>query len=87
MAILLTEIRRTGANVYELQFMDEGQPVAFTFVHHPERGRVEGNHEFGVHFDGRTSGREAMIALGKFIEGRPVNFPVELPWTGASSRL
>jgi len=86
-AILLTGIRKTSPNIYELQFQDEGQPIAFTFVYHPGRDRFAGNQAFDNHFEGRTSGREAMRALGAITEGRHVSFPIELRHTGTTSKL
>jgi hypothetical protein len=86
-AILLENIRQTGTNNYDLDFVDEGVRVSFSFVYHPERGRCDGNRAFADHFEGRTSGREAMMALGRFIAGQHVDFPVEVPATGWSNRF
>ena len=87
MAILLTGIHETAVNTYRLDFLDEGTVIAFTFVYRPERRRFEGNSAFLTHFEGRTSGREALVALGKAIAGREVQFPVELRFTGTSNRF
>jgi hypothetical protein len=87
MPILLTGIRETSPTIYELQFLDEGQPVVFSFVYHPERRRCAGNQEFFDHFEGRASGRDALLALGMVIEGCSVSFPIELRQTGGTNRL
>ena len=87
MAILLIGIRDLGDSVYELQMMDNGTPVNFTFHYQPKYHSVRGNREFDRHFAGRTSGRDAVGALGKFVTGEPLTFPITVREDGYSGRF
>ena len=69
------------------QILDEGKPVVFDFVYYPDTLRFAGNQDFLDHFEGRTSGRDALRALGMAVEKRTVSFPIELRQTGTTNKF
>lgn len=78
MAIELVGITALGDNRYRLDFNDEGASVSFVLLRRPRTGGVVMTREFYDHFYGRSSGREAIGALGMFAEGEEVTFPVKV---------
>lgn len=77
MSIELVGIVALGNDRYRLDFQDGGAAVSFVLEQVPRKG-VLISQEFGQHFRGRASGREAFEALGRFARGEHVAFPVEV---------
>jgi hypothetical protein len=77
MSIELLGITALGDNQYRLDFQDEGASVSFVLERLPRKGVVI-SREFDRHFRGRTSGQDAVMALGSFARGEPVSFPVQV---------
>ena len=78
MSIELVGIVALGDNKYRLDFHDGGASASFVLEHVRRKRSIVISREFARYFHGRTSARDAVEALGKFAEGEPVTFPVQV---------
>jgi len=76
-SIRLMGITALGNERYRLDFQDGGAAVGFVLERH-RRGSIVISDDFGRHFDGRTSCRDALEALVRFARGEHVDFPVDV---------
>ena len=81
-SIELLGITPLGNKSDRLDFRDGGAEVSFVLEQSRRRGSTMISREFGRHFYGRTSAWDAVEALGRFIEGEQVDFPVQVRLDG-----